>query len=143
MVIHSDSTSAIVRANHTGAGPGQQHAVKIQKMVTALKRKERSVAITWVKGHAGVPENERADVLAGKAAGRIGQMTIMSIAHLKLRISERLRKAKGAGTITPPTMGPRKYRRHHPRSPVWIGQRIRSRAPRRKSGQDIGDLRFI
>jgi hypothetical protein len=31
LVVHSDSTSAIARAGHTGAGPGQEHAIRIQR----------------------------------------------------------------------------------------------------------------
>jgi hypothetical protein len=42
------------------------------------------------------PGNERADMFAGTAAEKVGQVTIMSIAHLKLKISERFRKAKEA-----------------------------------------------
>ena len=30
LVIRSDSTSVIARAGHTGAGPGQQHALGVQ-----------------------------------------------------------------------------------------------------------------
>jgi hypothetical protein len=31
LIIHSDSTSAIARAGHTGVGPGQQHAIRIHE----------------------------------------------------------------------------------------------------------------
>jgi hypothetical protein len=78
------------------AGPGQHHAVKIRRWVSALNRKGRTVAIEWVKGHAGVTGNERADVLAGTTAERNGQSTTMSIAHLMLKISERFKNAKEA-----------------------------------------------
>jgi ribonuclease HI len=71
LVIHSDSTSAIARAGHTGAGLGQQHAVRIHKF-SGLRnlRNSRSVHIVWVKGHSCVPGNERADKLAGEAVER-------------------------------------------------------------------------
>jgi hypothetical protein len=29
LIIHSDSTYAMARAGHTGAGPGQEHAIRI------------------------------------------------------------------------------------------------------------------
>jgi hypothetical protein len=46
LVIHSDSTSAIARAGHTGAGPGQEYAVRIQRWVSHLgKLRRRTVDI--------------------------------------------------------------------------------------------------
>jgi ribonuclease HI len=103
LVIHSDSTSAITRAGHTGAGPGQEHAIRIQRWVTALNKatRKRTVDLVWVKGHAGTPGNKRADVLAGRAAEKIGTHTTMSLSHIKLRISERYRKAKDAWHADP------------------------------------------
>jgi hypothetical protein len=38
LVIHSDSTSAIARAGHTGAGPSQHHAIQIFNLVSLALR---------------------------------------------------------------------------------------------------------
>jgi len=67
------------RTGHTGAGPSQAQATRVHD---------------WVKGHSGVPGNERADTRAGKAAAKPNPSPIMSIAHIKLKISEQYRKAK-------------------------------------------------
>jgi hypothetical protein len=96
MVIHSDSTSAIARAGYTGAGLGRTVARKIRNLVCDLRHQRRTVSLVWVKGHEGVPGNEKADVLAGKAAEKPGHSEAMSMAHLKLRISEKFRSAKEA-----------------------------------------------
>jgi ribonuclease HI len=70
LIMHSDSTGAIARAGHTGAGPGQYLARRIQSMVAQLIRQYQTAEITWIKGHAGTPGNKRADALAGNAAGK-------------------------------------------------------------------------
>jgi len=54
----------------------------------------RSVEIQWVKGHTGIPGNEKAGALAGKAAEKTIWLPTTSLAHLKLRISEKFRGAK-------------------------------------------------
>jgi ribonuclease HI len=90
MVIHSDSPdwSAIARTEHSGAGSGQGRAKSIQKIIVdILLREGRSANMVWVKGHAGIPGNERADALAGQASEKTAWSTA-SLARLKLRIWE-------------------------------------------------------
>jgi ribonuclease HI len=95
LTVHSDSTSAIASAGHTAAGPGQKLAKRIQKMVThPTPLHFQTAKIVWEKGHAGTPGNERTDALAGKAAEKAAWSPITSLAHLKLRISEKFRESK-------------------------------------------------
>ena len=96
LVIHSDSTSAIARAGHTGAGPGQGRARRIHTWVARLNAmsSRRTVDIRWTKGHVGTPGNERVDQLAGEAAEKVGPYASFSLAFVKERISERFRIAR-------------------------------------------------
>jgi hypothetical protein len=66
----------------------------IQGMVAHLPYQYQSAEITWEKGHAGTPGNERADALAGMAAGRTSWSPFTSLAHLKLRICEKFQESK-------------------------------------------------
>lgn len=94
LIMHSDSTSAIARASHTGAGPGQKLAKTIRSLVARGVDHGRTAEIHWIKGHTGNPGNERADTLAGKAAKAESWSRVISISHLKLQISERYRESK-------------------------------------------------
>jgi ribonuclease HI len=78
MAIHSDSTSAIACTGQSGAGHGQERARQMQQTVARLLHWNRTIVIAWVKGHAGTPGNERADILARKAADK----TAWSLIHL-------------------------------------------------------------
>jgi ribonuclease HI len=79
MTIHSDFTGAIARAGHTGAGPGQGSAQNIRNTVCYLRSRGRTVDLVWAKGHEGTPGNEKADVLAGKAAEKARYSETLSI----------------------------------------------------------------
>jgi ribonuclease HI len=94
MTVHSDSTSAVARAGHTGAGPSQSVARSIRNMVCSLRGQGKTIDLVWVKRHQGTPGNEKADALAGRATEKEGYSKVMSIAHLKLRISGKFRNAK-------------------------------------------------
>ena len=81
--------------------PGRPHlgrtrttARKIQVMVARLSQQYQTAEIAWLKGHAGMPGNEKSDTLAGKAAGRIAWSPTTSLVYLILQISERFQKSK-------------------------------------------------
>jgi hypothetical protein len=76
------------------AGPGQRVAKNIRNMVCSLRNRGKTVDLVWVKCHEGTLGNEKADILAGKAAEKAGYSRVMSIAYLKLRVSEKFRSAK-------------------------------------------------
>jgi len=135
MVIHSDSTSAIARIQHSSAGPGQSVAASVsQNLVHPLASDERSAEILWVKGDIG---SERADDLAGKAAEKKGWPWITSMTHLKLRISDH-GSLKRPGTTIPNTAGPRKSRCHRPRNRVWTEPRTRWPVRQHRSAPSTG-----
>jgi hypothetical protein len=63
-------------------------------MICALRG--RTVNLVWVKGYEGTLSNAGANAHAGMAAEKPGIFKVMSLAHLKFRISERIRSAKEA-----------------------------------------------
>jgi ribonuclease HI len=94
LVIHSDSTSAIARAQQVGAAPGQGATEAIWRTLKQISAEGCTTEIQWVKGQSGFPGNERADVLAGRAAEKLAPAKYMSLTFLKLRISEGFSRAK-------------------------------------------------
>jgi hypothetical protein len=56
LVIHSDSASAIARASHSGAWPGQRPARHTGAILSTLRREGRTADIQWVKGHSSISE---------------------------------------------------------------------------------------
>jgi len=82
LVVHSDSTSAIARVSHSGAGPGQSPARRIHETIGELIAFEsRSVEIFWTKAHVGTPRSERADKLAGEAVEKTTWSQVTSISN--------------------------------------------------------------
>jgi hypothetical protein len=63
--------------------------------------------------------SERADALAGKAAERVSWSTVTSLAHLKLRVSEKFRKRKEKWDKDPRHHGTEEI---HQRSHAWTMQ---------------------
>jgi ribonuclease HI len=57
----------------------------IRASLSAFEQAGRIVEIQRVKGHAGIPGNERADSLAGRAAEKTAWSKFISLAHLKLQ----------------------------------------------------------
>jgi ribonuclease HI len=123
MIIHSDSTSAIERASHTGVGPGQRVARDIHRQVSSLNSIHRSADIRWVKGHSEAPGNEAADTLAGNEGMKIRPSPVTSLTHLKTRIAKMYSEAKTTGSNAPgrtgtTSIGPPPPRRSH----AWTKQ---------------------
>ena len=70
ITIFSDSQSAILRASNDELGPGQVLAINIIKTAKQLTDEGVNVTMRWVPSHINIEGNERADVLAKKAANK-------------------------------------------------------------------------
>jgi len=88
MVVHLDSTSAILRTHHPGAGPGQNTARRVTNTVTGFIFAYRAVEVKWVKEHIRVPGNKRADALVGQAAEKGAWSPVVSLTFLNQQISD-------------------------------------------------------
>jgi len=62
-------------------------------------------------GHQGTPGNERADILAGKAAEKLGHSRTVSLAHLKLQIPRSSGRQRQPGGVRVLLANPRWERR--------------------------------
>jgi len=58
-----------------------------------------------LKGHTGVPGNEGVDILAGRAAEKRAWSTEMSLAFLKLQVSEQHNTANAHWMVDPSNQG--------------------------------------
>jgi hypothetical protein len=61
-------------------------------MVSRLPQQYQTAEIARAKGNTGTPVNERVDALARKAAEKASRSPTTSLAHMKLRVSEKFRK---------------------------------------------------
>jgi hypothetical protein len=68
--------------------------------LSEISAEGRTVEIQWVKGRSGVADNEKADVLAGRAAEKIAPAPCMSLAFLKQRSRRGTGRPKNDGTET-------------------------------------------
>jgi hypothetical protein len=70
LTIFSDSQPAIQRTLNDKLGPGQALAIEIIAITEELKEKGVLTIIRWVLSHFGIKGNEKADLLAKKAANQ-------------------------------------------------------------------------
>jgi hypothetical protein len=123
LTTHSNSTSAVVGAAHTSAGPGQQLAKRTQSMVARLPQQYRAAESTRIKCNAEMPGNERADTLAGKAAEKAAWSPTASLAYMKLRCQRSFGRVKKNETRAPATMELKKIHPLRQRSHVWTREK--------------------
>jgi ribonuclease HI len=70
LTIFSDSQLAIQRILNDKLGLGQALAIEIIAITEELKEKDVLTTIRWVPSHFGIEGNEKADLLAKKAANQ-------------------------------------------------------------------------
>jgi hypothetical protein len=137
-VTHSDSTSAIARAEHSGASPGQPVARSIQRTLTRVLLSGRSAEIRRVKGHAGIPGNEKPTRWQERRPGRPPGLPPPPWHFSSFGSPRNLGRPTKPSTRNPSTTG-RKRSPHHPiRNRAWIELGMRWLEQRRRSAPATG-----
>ena len=89
VTVFLDSQAAIRRLQHTEPEPGQELAMRAQAAARRLQAQQVTVTVQWVPGHAGVEGNEQADRAAKRAAARPVEEGVISLAHVRRRVTEK------------------------------------------------------
>ena len=92
--IFSDSQAAIFRLQHDECGPAQAMAIGAIEASRNIRSRGSDITIRWTPSHHGVTGNERADILARRAAtGELSRadpshLSEASLAHLTRKTTE-------------------------------------------------------
>jgi ribonuclease HI len=68
VIVFSDSQAALKRIRTDKIGPGQTLAKEIIAQATKLVESDIRIILRWVPSHIGIKGNEKADIIAKKAA---------------------------------------------------------------------------